>query len=64
MFGHVPDHLHIDRALGEVPAVLIAGEDTYGHFELLPPPEVDFGEDEKRRHADSVQRLFTVLKSD
>lgn len=44
-------------------AVLVAGEDRYGHFDLLDPPEVDFGDEERRRQADSVRRLTTAIMS-
>lgn len=33
-----------------MPACLVRGKDTHGHFDLQPPPRVDFGEIEMQRH--------------
>jgi len=33
-----------------MPACLMRGEDKLGHFELQPPPQVDFGKTEMQRH--------------
>jgi len=33
-----------------MPACLVRGEDTLGHFDLQPPPQVDFGKTEMQRH--------------
>lgn len=42
-------------------AVLVAGSDEYGHFKLLPPPQVDLGAAECERHRDAVERLYKAL---
>jgi ectoine hydroxylase-related dioxygenase (phytanoyl-CoA dioxygenase family) len=33
-----------------MPAYLVRGQDTYGHFDLQPPPARDFGAEEVARH--------------
>ena len=45
-------------------AVLVRGEDTHRHFELLPAPERDMGEAELARHADALARMQRALYSD
>lgn len=45
-------------------AVLVAGQDGYGHFELLPPPAVDMGEAERERHGYAVTQLYKALMPD
>lgn len=45
-------------------AVLVRGEDTHGHFELLPAPSEDMGEAELARHADALARMQRALYSD
>ncbi len=42
-------------------AVLVAGQDGYGHFELLPPPAVDMGDAERERHGYAVAQLYKAL---
>jgi hypothetical protein len=37
-------------------ALLVRGRDTYGHFEILPPPAPIVGEDTARKHADIIRR--------
>ena len=44
-------------------AVLVKGQDKYGHFDLLPAPQRDFGEDELSRHNDSVGRMQRIIHS-
>jgi ectoine hydroxylase-related dioxygenase (phytanoyl-CoA dioxygenase family) len=38
-------------------ALLVRGRDTYGHFEILPPPAPTVGEDTAQKHADIIQRI-------
>jgi non-heme Fe2+,alpha-ketoglutarate-dependent halogenase len=38
-------------------ALLVKGQDTYGHFEILPPPTFLPGEDRRRKHTEIVQRI-------
>ena len=45
-------------------AVLVAGADDFGHFDLLGPPQVDFGSDELARQTDALQRMQRALHSD
>ena len=33
-----------------MPACLVRGKDSYGHFDLQAPPQVDFGSEETERH--------------
>ena len=40
-----------------MPAMLVRGRDTYGHFDLLPRPREDFGTDETRLH-DASFKLY------
>lgn len=54
----------VRQTKGPDSAVLVAGEDTYGHFELHPAPERDFGEAESARHRASVERLSEIIHSD
>jgi len=42
-------------------ATLVAGEDTYGHFDLMQAPECDMGEREMARHRDSVVRTSRAI---
>ena len=36
-----------------MPATLIRGEDTYGHFKLMPSPEKDFDDDSIKCHSEA-----------
>ena len=45
-------------------AVLVAGNDHYGHFDLLGPPNVDFGESELACQTDALERMHRALHSD
>ncbi len=49
------------RHLGEtrLTAMLVRGEDRYGHFDSEVPPARDFDDDARARHADANQRFFT-----
>lgn len=42
-------------------ATLVAGEDAYGHFDLMQAPEQDMGEREMARHRDSVVRTSRAI---
>ncbi|MEM1314780.1 MAG: phytanoyl-CoA dioxygenase family protein [Pseudomonadota bacterium] len=42
-------------------AVLVRGEDRYGHFDLLDPPKADLDEQALANHADSSERLRRAL---
>ncbi len=55
---------HVRQTKVEDTAVLVRGEDTHGHFELLPAPEQDMGEAELARHADALARMQRALFSD
>ena len=55
---------HVRQTKAPDSAVLVAGEDTYGHFELLPGPERDDGEAEAARHRASVRRMSEIIHSD
>ena len=44
-------------------AVLVAGADRFGHFELLPEPETDFGDAELARQRDALRRMTQALYS-
>lgn len=45
-------------------AVLVAGEDRYGHFDLLSQPLEDFGAAEIERHHDAVQKMGKIILND
>jgi len=54
-----------------MPATLVRGQDTHGHFDLLPAPERDFGPDETRRHdtafksyIDSFYEQLAIVEKD
>ena len=42
-------------------ATLVAGEDRFDHFDLMPPPERDLGAAEVARHRDSIQRMVQAI---
>lgn len=52
---------HVRQTRVEDTAVLVSGRDDYGHFQLLPAPEVDMGEAEQTRHRDALERLWKAL---
>jgi ectoine hydroxylase-related dioxygenase (phytanoyl-CoA dioxygenase family) len=52
---------NVRQTLGEDTAVLMAGEDRYGHFELLPRPEQDAGDEEQKRQMHSISRKSAIL---
>mgnify|MGYP001797573766 CR=1 FL=1 len=45
-------------------AVLVRGEDRYGHFDLFDPPKADLDAQALANHADSTERLKRALYSD
>ena len=55
---------HVRQTKGDDTAVLVAGEDEYGHFELLGPPQSDFDEAATARHADAVGKLGKIIMAD
>lgn len=42
--NYIPTHVR-HYGPGPMPATLIRGEDTYGHFDLMPRPKQDFDDD-------------------
>ena len=44
-------------------AVLVHGLDAFGHFDLLPAPEIDAGDAERQRQKDALQRMQRALHS-
>ncbi|MCH2337793.1 MAG: phytanoyl-CoA dioxygenase family protein [Pseudomonadales bacterium] len=75
--GSEPNHTH-DRRIGMVlrycathvtqtklrdTAVLVRGVDSYDHFDLLPQPETDAGDEELRRQKDALGRTHRALHS-
>ena len=55
---------HVRQTKGADTAVLVAGQDEYQHFELLPRPQTDRGEMEQARHRDAVGKLGRMLMAD
>jgi hypothetical protein len=55
---------HVKQTKGVDTAVLVAGEDRYHNFELLPPPQQDFGVAERERHLDAVAKLSKIIMAD
>lgn len=55
---------HVRQTKGEDTAVLVSGEDSHGHFTLLPAPAVDNGETEIAQHADAIGRMHKIIMSD
>ena len=54
---------HIIQTKVRDTAVLVSGEDRFGHFELLPQPQEDFGVVEIERQQDAVKRMSRALHS-
>lgn len=52
---------HVRQTRGEDTAVLISGEDRYGHFRLWPRPEQDAGEEELKRQMHSLSCKSAIL---
>ena len=55
---------HVQQTKGADTAVLVAGKDDYGHFDLLPPPVQDLGTAEWARHLDAVEKMGKIILSD
>jgi len=55
---------HVRQTKAADTAVLVAGQDHFGHFELLPAPQQDFGEAEQVRHLDAVTKMGNIIMSD
>lgn len=55
---------HVRQTKAPDAAALVAGEDHYGNFELLPAPAEKAGVEEERRHAEAVKRTSTIILSD
>lgn len=54
---------HVTQTKLRDTAVLVHGEDYYGNFDLLPRPQVEFGEAELARHLDALKRSHRALHS-
>ena len=54
----------VRQTKGADTAVLVAGEDRFNHFELLPAPQQDFGAAERARHLDAVTKMGEIIMSD
>lgn len=55
-------HVRQTKALDS--AVLVAGEDRFGHFELLPGPKTDSDPEAARRHRRSARNMGRIIHSD
>ncbi len=55
---------HVRQTKGPDTAVLVAGVPEHEQFELMPAPEVDFGEVERTRHARAVRQMGAIIMSD
>jgi non-haem Fe2+, alpha-ketoglutarate-dependent halogenase len=68
--SYVPTRVrHIGSA--RMPASLVRGVDRFGHFDLQPPPRVDFGAEESERHdrsfkayIDSFNEQLAIVERD
>ena len=54
---------HVTQTKLRDTAVLVAGEDRFGNFDLLDAPEVEFGEAEMACQADALERMSRVIHS-
>ena len=54
---------HVKQTKVHDTAVLVRGKDRYGNFELLPKPQVEFGEVELERQRDALSRMQLALHS-
>ena len=54
---------HVKQTKVRDTAVLVKGVDDYGHFDLLPPPREDFGEEEMARQKDALRRMQRAIHS-
>ena len=55
---------HVRQTKGADTAVLVNGVDSYGNFDLLPPPLEGNGRQEQRRHEDAVQKMSRLIMMD
>ena len=55
---------HVRQTKAPDTALLVAGEDRYGHFELLPAPDEDFGERETALHAETLRKQQRIILGD
>ena len=56
--------IQVRQTKGPDTAVLVAGEDRYGHFELLGPPRQDRGVQEMQQHRNAVDMMVRNIMSD
>ena len=54
---------HVYQTKGSDTAVLVAGRDDHGNFQLLDRPQQDFGEKESLMHQDATQKLAKIIMS-
>ena len=54
---------NVCQTKGDDTAVLVAGVDDFGHFELLNRPNQDFGEKEIAIHKDAINKLGRIIMS-
>ena len=54
---------HVKQSKLRDTAVLVHGLDAYGHFDLLPAPKIDAGDEELLRQKDALQRMQRALHS-
>ena len=55
---------HVRQTKGADTATLVAGEDRFGHFELMQRPNAEFGEHEMAIHAEAVMRQGKMIMRD
>jgi len=54
---------HVQQTKGSDTAILVAGQDDFGNFELLDEPQRDFGLKETKTHHDAVQKMGKIIMS-
>lgn len=54
---------HVTQTKLRDTAVLVRGEDSFGNFDLLPKPNIEFGELELARQKDALRRSHRALHS-
>lgn len=54
---------HVKQTKVADTAVLVKGRDVFNHFELLPPPQVNMGNEEVSRHKDSLRKMQRAIHS-
>lgn len=60
--SYIPTRCRLVSGDARVTAMLVRGEDTYGHFELEPRPAGDFDPASRAAHAEAVARFFESNK--